>query len=236
MYNLTESQKDYLKCLVLLVKAETLSEEFEIDWAEDIWGREPEIVDLDVNKLKPNKLVIEALIKEELLNSADDFTKFSLTRKAYEAVDSDFDAPDTSFIKHLTPLADISGFDKELKERCLPILGAGNDPKHWDSAIIQAFRVLEERLRSVSGVPASDKNTSENLVNKVFGDASKLITDNKERTSYRNLYSGIFTVFRNEYGHRFVDPSPEDGGTIITFVNLLLKMLEDLRTPSSSGS
>ena len=44
----------------------------------------------------------------------------------------------------------------------------------------------------------------------------------------------MFTVFRNEYGHRFVDPSPEDGGAIITFINLLLEMLEDLRSSSSS--
>jgi len=27
----------------------------------------------------------------------------------------------------------------------------------------------------------------------------------------------------------FVDPSPEDGGAFVMFVNLLLKMLEDLR-------
>ena len=33
----------------------------------------------------------------------------------------------------------------------------------------------------------------------------------------------------NRYGHWFIDPDPEDGGAIIVFVNLLLKMLEDLR-------
>lgn len=93
--------------------------------------------------------------------------------------------------------------------------------------------ILEERLRSVSGIPVSDKNTSEILVNKVFGEGTSLVGDNKERTSYRNLFSGMFTVFRNEYGHHFVDPSPEDGGVIITFINLLLKMLEELRSPSS---
>ena len=80
-------------------------------------------------------------------------------------------------------------------------------------------------------MPASDKNTSEILVNKAFGEGTLLISDNKERTSYRNLFSGMFTVFRNEYGHRFVDPTPEDGGAIIAFVNLLLKMLDNLKSP-----
>ena len=103
-----------------------------------------------------------------------------MTGKAYEAVDSNFGAPDTSFTKYLTPLADVSGFDKELQERCLPILGAGNERKHWDNAVRQAFLILEERLRSVSGLPASDKNTSENLVNKIFGEGTLLISDKKK--------------------------------------------------------
>ena len=60
----------------------------------------------------------------------------TLTGKAYEAVDSNFAAPDTCFGRHRTPLADITTLDSELKDRCLPMLGAGAaDPKLWDSAV-----------------------------------------------------------------------------------------------------
>jgi len=35
--------------------------------------------------------------------------------------------------------------------------------------------------------------------------------------------------FRNPSAHRLVDPAPHEGGAYIVFVNLLLKMLDDLR-------
>src|SRR5690348_5860712 len=43
----------------------------------------------------------------------------SLTGEAYFAVDSNFAAPDNSFVMHLTPLADLTNFDDQLKRRCL---------------------------------------------------------------------------------------------------------------------
>lgn len=240
MYNLTKSQKTLLSWFVEQVRDDNLTEQFHI-----VWTNTPEkyiIRELKrklVNSPQITEGGLDALAKNELLlleKSPPFNIRCTLIGKAYKAVDSNFNAPDISFVKHLTPLEDITNIDKELKERCLPILGAGNDPKHWDNAVRQAFLILEERLRSVSGIPTSEKNTSEVLVNKVFGEASSIIADRAEKTSYRNLYSGVFTVFRNKYGHRFVDPSPEDGGAIISFINLLLKMLDDLRPPSSGSS
>jgi hypothetical protein len=82
------------------------------------------------------KGALHALAANDLLHiRSDPNDKFSLTYctltgKAYEAIDSNFAAPDTSFVRHLTPLADITALDPELKGRCLPILGAGAaDPK-----------------------------------------------------------------------------------------------------------
>ena len=43
------------------------------------------------------------------------------------------------------------------------------------------------------------------------------------------MYAGMVGAFRNPYAHRLIDPTPEDGGAFIIFVNLLLKMVEDLR-------
>jgi hypothetical protein len=246
MYNLTESQKNLLRWFVEQVRVDNLSEEFTILWMNDyveIRGlkssvpNSPSIEKGALTALSRNELLFcEVFYKTSAGGQSESARRCVLTGKAYEAVESNFNSPDTSFVKHLTPLADITNLDQQLKDRCLPMLSAGStDPKLWDSAVRQAFLILEERLRSISGLPASEINTSESLVNRVFGGSSTLIADEKKKTSYRNLYSGVFTTFRNQYSHRFVDPSPEDGGAIITFVNLLLKMLEDLR-PSSGNS
>jgi Protein of unknown function (Hypoth_ymh) len=241
MYNLTESQKNLLRWFVEQVKSGNLSEQFHV-----VWINTPEKFVISELKKKPanspqiTEGALDALVKNELLlqeKSPPINIRCTLTGRAKEAVDSDFAAPDTSFIKHLTPLADITNLDRELKERCLPILGAGSaDPKLWDSAVRTACVILEDRVRQVGGI--SDRRTiGTDLVNKVFGDkgkgtlASKFPVDS-ERQGYRDLYAGVVGTFRNPYGHRFVDPSPEEGGAIITFVNLLLKMLEDLRPHS----
>ncbi len=156
----------------------------------------------------------------------------TLTGRAFEAVDNDFDAPDTGFWRQLTPLADVTNLDDELKQRVLPILGAGSaDPKLWDSAVRTAGVILEERLRNVGGI-ADTGRVGRDLVNDVFGNGGNLagrFSLDAERQGYRDLYAGVVGAFRNPYAHRLMDPAPEDGGAFIVFVNLLLKMLEDLR-------
>jgi hypothetical protein len=181
---------------------------------------------------------VEALATNELLHirvSSDAFntTDCTLTGKAYEAVDSNFAAPDTSFVRHLTQLADITAFDAELKRRCLPILGAGAaDPKLWDSAVRTAGVILEERLRDVGRIK-DRQAVGRDLVNKVFGKTGTLaakFAHEAEREGYRDLYAGVVGAFRNPSAHRLIDPEPQEGGAYIAFVNLLLKMLDDLRS------
>jgi|SRR4029453_735089 hypothetical protein len=159
-------------------------------------------------------------------------TYCTLTGKAHEAVDSNFAAPDTSFVRHLTPLADITGLDTQLKHRCLPILGAGAaDPKLWDSAVRTAGVILEERLRNVGRI-TDPQAVGRDLVNKVFGKSGTLsgkFGHDAERESYRDLYAGVVGAFRNPSAHRLVDPAPHEGGAYIVFVNLLLRRLDDLR-------
>jgi hypothetical protein len=156
----------------------------------------------------------------------------ALTGKAYSAVDSDFNAPDTAFLTHLTPLADTTNLDLALKQRCLPILGAGSaDPKLWDSAVRTAGVILEERLRDIGGVTDFSRVGRE-LVNDVFGANGTLaakFSNDSERQGHRDLFAGVVGAFRNPYAHRLIDPLPEDGGAFIIFINLLLKTLEDIR-------
>ncbi|MGQ4647869.1 TIGR02391 family protein [Lyngbya aestuarii] len=230
MYNLTPTQKDLLRWFVQQVNQGHLSEEFIISrllHGPSISGYSGTLPDMKKGAIQA--LHAEGLLQYEDLGNVD---RCTLTGKAYEAVDNNFSAPDTSFVKHLTPLADITNLDEELKQRCLPILGAGSaDSKMWDSAVNNACRVLENRLRDVGGV--LDANcVGLALVNKVFTDkgtlASKFSID-AERQGYRDLYAGIVGTFRNPSAHRFVDPTPEEGGAFVVFVNLLLRKLEDLR-------
>ena len=136
-----------------------------------------------------------------------------------------------SFIRYITPLTDVSNLDNELKTRCLPILGAGSsDPTLWDSAVRTAGVILEERLRQKGNI--SDRNvTGQGLVNKLFsknGILAGKFTVDSERQGYRDLYAGIIGTYRNPSAHRLIDPTPEEGGRFIMFVDLLLKKLDNL--------
>lgn len=238
-YNLTDGQKDLLRKLVALVNAGEITEEFRIFW----YGTGPnEQKAVLVSSNKPagkdfpfaTKSGIAALESNGLLSCQGSSLRptCSLTGKAYEAVKTEFNAPDISFIQYLTPLADIDGFDEELKTRCLPLLVAGgSDPILWDSAVRTAGVILEERLRDVGRI--SDPNrTGQGLVNAIFNNngtlALKFMVE-AERQGYRDLYAGIVGAFRNPSAHKLIDPSPEEGGAFIVFVNLLLKKLEAWR-------
>jgi hypothetical protein len=240
-YNLTEPQKDLLRKLVQEVRVGNLPEEFWVYWLEEV----PEGMFLEYKgeHLPPvTEGALDALAHSDLILSEPQYRqhgestrKYTLTGNAFAAVDSEFDAPDTSFVTQLTPLADITNLDDELKERCVLTLQVGStNPKMWDMAVRTAVVILEERLRDVGGI--SDEIIGQALVNKAFGDKGVLanaIGSKPKQQGYRDIYAGVVGVFRNRYAHRLVDPTPEDGGAFIVFVNLLLKMLEELRQPST---
>lgn len=216
MYNLTPNQKELLVFLVREIRAGNMPEDFTF-----IWGNEGTFLHHALNK-GPGFLQVEgvtqsaldALAKNDLLHiqtSEDGFgiRHCSITGKGYEAVDSNFSEPDTSFVRHLTPLADIGHFDEEIKSRCLPILGAGPaDPRLWDSAVRTAGVILEERLRDVGQI-ADPHIIGRDLVNRIFGKNGSLaskFTHDGEREGYRDLYSGIVGAFRNPSAHHLIDP------------------------------
>jgi hypothetical protein len=243
-YNLTDGQKDLVRWMVREFRAGKLPEEFWVHWISDmpeglLAGYEGEGQPYPVTQGALDALTASGLILSvrHFKPHGEDSRKCTLMGNAFAAVDSDFDAPDTGFVKQLTPLADVTNLDSELKERCLPTLGAGStNPKLWDTAVRTAVVVLEERLRDVGGT-SDESLIGRALVNKVFGDDGTLngeFSNKSEQQGYREIYGGTVGVFRNRYAHRLVDPTPEDGGAFIVFVNLLLKMLEELRQPTTT--
>ena len=253
MYNLTPRQKQLLQWFVEKIGEGKLDEEFEISWfhsfsmegrkAEalfpDFRGAQDELSEISITQgaldvLQANELIHCSIYYQQKKSGRrlESKRRCIITGKAYEAVSTNFSAPDASFITRLIPLEDISGFDDELKNRCLPILGAGaSDPALWDSAVRTAGVILEERLRDIGAI--SDPNiTGSTLVNNVFGDRGTLASKfavTSEQKGYCDLYAGIVRAFCNPSAHRFIDPSPEEGGAFVVFVNLLLKKLETFR-------
>jgi len=140
----------------------------------------------------------------------------------------------------LIPLAEVDHLDTELWERCrLSLSAGGTDPKAWDKAVRVATVVLEERLRKLGKTETSNPDaTGEGIVNIIFGSKNSVLggkLEDKKLKAYRDLYAGMMSVFRNSYAHRIVDPSPDEGGAVIVFIDLLLKMLEDIEWDADEG-
>ena len=235
-YNLTEKQKQFLRDIVGSIREGVLTEElWLISNLKKISLFSPQTKKgWNYSSSESPKSNLDVLFHEGFVICKKDEqseSRYIVTQKAYEAVDSNFKEPDTSFLKHITPLADISNLDNELKTRCLPLLSAGSsDPTLWDSAVRTAGVILEERLRQKGSI--SDPNiTGQKIVNEVFsknGTLAHKFTVDSERQGYRDLYAGIIGASRNSSAHRLIDPTPEEGGAFIIFVDLLLKKLDNL--------
>lgn len=241
-YNLTNKQKQAMQWIIKEIKESRIQESFKFghNYGRTIFSQydydsceNPKLKIQETNDyLNPG--IIDALSKAQLISydkSSPTSYEVTVLGKAYDAVESNFNEPDTSFIKYITPLADIRNLDNELKTRCLTIVSVGvSDPKQWDSAVRTAGVILEERLQEKGSI--SDRNiTGQSLVNKIFsknGTLASKFTVDSERQGYRDLYAGIIGAYRNPFAHRLIDPTPEEGGAFIMFVNLLLKKLDTL--------
>ncbi len=217
-YDLTESQQELASWMVEAVRDGRMRKEFLVSWFSGVGV----IMNVGVEHPEITKGTLDALAAVGFIVSDASFEtktttvgrknpklkemhrersrRCTLTGKAFAAVDSDFDAPDDSFVRHFTPLADVTNLDAELKRRCLPILGAGSaDPTLWDSAVRTAIVVLEERIRRAARV-SDQGRTGRDLINDVFADKGTLagrFESGSERSGYRDLYAGVVGVFRN---------------------------------------
>lgn len=250
-FKLTEPQKNVVRWIVEDIRNGYLAEEFNVQWymgGFDVvcmydevkqgssWDEPPELTPHILNVLEKAGMIhcephMSWSSSKQNPRQYESSRTCMLLADAYDAVDSDFDAPDTSFVRHLSPLDDVTELDEALKQRCLPVLGAGGeDPITWDSATRTAGVILEERLRQIGGLQ-DEHLTGVDLVNRLFGKSGTFseVLEPAELQSHRDLYAGVVGVFRNRSAHRLVDPSPMDGGAYIVFVDLLLRMASDIQ-------
>jgi uncharacterized protein (TIGR02391 family) len=118
--------------------------------------------------------------------------------------------------------------DKDLRARCLDLLGASS---RYDRAINQATLVLEDRIRSKAKPPTS--MTGEPLVNFAFKDEiSKTILQvasgkADDQRGFTQILRGIVPAFRNHTHHHVSDSfSQEEALLVVGFIDVLLRVVE----------
>ncbi|AFY68454.1 hypothetical protein Pse7367_0137 [Thalassoporum mexicanum PCC 7367] len=244
--NLTEGQKVLARWIIEKIRGEGLDETFYAEFGanvlknklQSLFSSRGEIkltrvyYKHDFDALENNGLMFK--INTVIPSMNNELLQYAIKERLYSAVDSGFKDLSLSAKKYLKrDLEGIEHFDQEIQDRCIPpLLADGSNPKNWDNAIRAAGVILEERLRDIGGFTNTNE-TGKPLVMKIFrqkdGTLANKFADDKERESYMHLYAGVVGVFRNPSAHRFIDPTPEEGGAYIAFVDLLLKKLEALR-------
>lgn len=125
-------------------------------------------------------------------------------------------------------LADLSGLDQELMERCAFHIENGR----YDEAVGQAFIVLEEQMRDLLGV---DMGTGGRLVQRLFSSVNTEYTDRlrlpaPEINGLNNIFAGSFAAFRNRAAHTKAGYTRDEARAIIQLVNLLLMIVDQMRS------
>ena len=110
-YNLTANQQELLRWIVQQVRDGNLSEEFTVTWKFGgvgfqgfKSGEHPEVTRGMLDALAADKMLIDT---PSYMEGAEVARTCVLRGKAYEAVDSDFAAPEASLVADLAPSADI---------------------------------------------------------------------------------------------------------------------------------
>jgi uncharacterized protein (TIGR02391 family) len=124
-------------------------------------------------------------------------------------------------------LSTIEILDPQLRERCLDLLEAfdeGEQSHRFDTVVAEATRVLEHRIRQLTGADASISGV--NLMTYAFGgDHPKLVVseDSSEQEAAHLMYRGATGFIRNPFHHRLIeDVSRERVLQILGLVDYLI--------------
>ncbi len=126
--------------------------------------------------------------------------------------------------------------DDELRSRCKDLL---TRPRHFDRALREATTVLENRIRTTSGL--KNRLNPEALVNTVLNaDPNKAIlvisTEPNEQAGFHSICRGIVLAFRHKAHHQLDDRvSRNDAVKFCSFVDVLLSMLASASKRVTSG-
>jgi uncharacterized protein (TIGR02391 family) len=117
--------------------------------------------------------------------------------------------------------------DDDLRGRCADLL---RRPRNFDRAVAQATTVLEDRVRTRSGLKG---RTGVRLVTDAFNPdltkAALVVSDNKEeQEGFFNLCKGVMLWFRNRTHHHLdAELTRPEALRICAFVDLLLPIVDE---------
>jgi len=106
-------------------------------------------------------------------------------------------------------ISSIGILDSQLRERCLDVLeqfDQQGEPHRYDTVISEATRVLEDRVRRISGASADLDGVA--LMSFVFaGTSPRLVIsqDPAEQEAAHLMFRGVFGYVRNPYHHRLIE-------------------------------
>jgi uncharacterized protein (TIGR02391 family) len=118
--------------------------------------------------------------------------------------------------------------DDELHKRCFDLLLR---PGKADTAVREAAVVLEDRIRKVSELAASDIGVV--LVDKALNPRAGVLTidgPDSERRAVHELFRGVIGAFKNPTSHKIVpDYDATRARQVVGLVDVLLQLLQETR-------
>jgi Protein of unknown function (Hypoth_ymh) len=128
-------------------------------------------------------------------------------------------------------MSSIELFDSELRARCLDLFESfrsdGNTDR-LDTVLSEASRILENRIRSVAGLPADCVGLE--LASRAFGGASPILRVSNvtaEQEAAHLLFRGVFGFIRNHVQHQLVGGLlPERVLQVLGLIDYLLFLVE----------
>jgi hypothetical protein len=125
--------------------------------------------------------------------------------------------------------------DPEIRRRCGDLFEQFtlnlDDQDRFDTVLREASAVLEERIRTLSGLPANQYGLD--LVSRALAvDTGELILsgDRNEQEAGHLLFRGFFGFVRNTVGHHLVPAyTKERAGQVLAYVDYLLFLLSQAR-------
>jgi len=115
--------------------------------------------------------------------------------------------------------------DESLLRKVYPLFIKGD----YDTAIFQAYKEVEVRVRTKAGLP--DSSYGVDLMRTAFNEKNGILADMEavisERQAMRDLFVGSIGLFKNPSSHRELNYNePSEVAELILFANYLLRLVE----------